>query len=445
MKKHFKLMAALSAVGVLTAAAPEMGIMNTAGTAYASVIGWVEENGVWRFYEEADYYETDSWKKSENDWYYLNADGEIATDATIDDYYVDASGKRVISQWVSVENDNYWNSPGAPKYFWHYYGRDGKLTTSKWDKINGSWYYFDEDGRMLTGKAEIESATYYLGDANDGTMKTGWIQLKNESSDSEQLYSWYYFESDGEMIENQVDEKISGSYYTFVDGQMQTGWYQVSADATASEADEATVEGYQYYLPSGARAEGWRNIEGVSGISNEEEFNWFYFKKGAPFHAAEGIQLFSIGSNKYGFNTKGEMQTGQKVVNLENDEIANFYFGASDDGVMKTGKQTIYNKDLEENQTWYFRTTGTRKGQGYHGILDDVIYEYGLRKQADAEIRKAPVTFEGVHYLVNNNGTIQKATKTSKSSVKPELGAGFKDFKDSNGYSYVVDENGVIR
>ncbi len=111
MKKQIKLMAVLSAAGILTAAAPQMGILNTASTVYAKATGWVEENGTWKFYEEGDYYATDSWKKYGEDWYYLNEDGEIAVGQKVDEYYVDESGKRVSNYWVSVTNDSYWDSP----------------------------------------------------------------------------------------------------------------------------------------------------------------------------------------------------------------------------------------------------------------------------------------------------------------------------------------------
>lgn len=444
MKKHLKLMAALSAVGILTAAAPQLGLVNTAATAYARVIGWVEEEGVWRFYEEADYYVTDSWKKYEKDWYYLNEDGEIATDTRIDEYYVDANGKRVVNQWIKVNNDSYWDSADAPEYFWQYYGKSGKLTVSEWEKVDDNWYYFNEQGHMLTGKVEIGDGTYYLGAKNDGSLKTGWIQLANENDDLEELYSWYYFNNDGKMVVDQVDKKINGSYYTFVDGVMQTDWYKLS-ETTAENTENKSAAGYQYYLESGARAEGWMEIEGISDVSEEGELYWFFFKNGVPYYAANGIQLFTVNSEKYAFNTKGEMQTGLKVVNLEDEAIANFYFGNSDDGVMKTGKQTIYDEDLAENQTWYFWTKGTRKGQGYHGILDNTVYVYGLRKQAESDLRYASVSLDGVNYLVNINGNIQKASSTSKSSVKPELGAGFKDYKDANEQIFVVDVNGVIQ
>ncbi len=31
-------------------------------------------------------------------------------------------------------------------------------------------------------------------------------------------------------IENEIDKKIDGAYYTFEDGKMQTGWYKLPAD-----------------------------------------------------------------------------------------------------------------------------------------------------------------------------------------------------------------------
>ena len=452
MKKNLKMMAVLSAAAVMTVAAPEMGFTAGSSIAYAKTIGWVEENGSFKYYEEDDYFLTDTWKKRGEDWYYLNEEGEIATNAQIDEYYVDETGKRVMDQWISIETEDAWDSPDAAEYHWYYYGKNGKAAVSKWQKVGESWYYFNEDGQMMTGKVEIDNATYYLGEANDGVMKTGWIQLENESDDPEMTHSWYYFDTNGKMVENQVDKKISGDYYTFVDGVMQTGWFKLPAEenaenATPSDAAEntaTTVAGYQYYEPeNGKRVTGWRTIEGVEGISAEGELYNFYFKNGKPYHADNGLQLFTVESKKYAFNTKGEMQTGLKVVNLEDGEIANFYF--AEDGVMRTGKQVIYNEDLDENQTWFFYTDGSRKGQGFHGIRDNTLYEYGLRKDADSDLRLAPMNYDGNQYLVNTSGSIQKASSSSKSAAKPELGNGFKDYKDSNGKTWVVDVNGIIQ
>ena len=78
-------------------------------------------------------------------------------------------------------------------------------------------------------------------------------------------------------------------------------------------------------------------------------------------------------------------------------------------------------------------------------MRDNTLYQYGLRKEADSDLRLAPIDHEGKQYLVNVSGSVQKAASSSKSTAKPELGNGFKDFKDSNGKVWVVDVNGIIQ
>lgn len=518
MKKQIKWTAALSAAAVMTALAPAF-----SAPALAQPSGWVEENGSWMFYDTDGYVVTDTWKKHDNQWYYLDEDGNLSLDRQIDEYYVGTDGKRVASQWVKVANDDDWGYDDAPEFYWYYYGTDGKATTSRFRTINNKTHYFDSDGRMVTGLAEIDGATYYFGGHDDGAMRKGWVQLEDENSDAEPY--WCYFDSNGKRVENQIDKRINGHYYTFKDGKMQTGWYKMPAEAigSGSEADtdagaadetaasgadatpageaaadtaaaesqdngvasdstaadttangdeadnsgnnasdnaasDTTVSdsaasdssavlpaaaGYQYYDSDGKRASGWRTIEGIPGVSQEDELYKFYFKNGQPCFARTGVQIFFISSGRYAFNTKGEMQTGLQTVVLEDGSTAIFYFG--NDGAMKTGKQTIFNEDEGVNQTWFFHTDGEQRGQGYHGIRDNAIYNNGLRLQANAEFRYASVSFEGRNYLVNAAGTIQKATASAKSAVRPDLGAGFRDFKDLNEQVWTVDVNGIIQ
>ena len=247
------------------------------------------------------------------------------------------------------------------------------------------------------------------------------------------------------MIVNQVDRKIGSHYYTFENGILKTGWYQLPAAPAAEEntetATDSNAEGaaepaalsvgdFQYYEEDGKRAEGWYQIEGAPGISEEGEIFTFYFKKGSPYHASEGIQTFNISSKRYAFNTRGEMMTGLQVVTTESGSTANYYCG--DD-------------DLDENQTWIFLTEGGNKGQGFHGVRDNHVYRQGLRLDAERDLRYAPVELDGVQYLVNPSGTIQKASSSSKSDAKPELGKGFKDYKDSNDKIWTVNTSGVIQ
>ena len=482
MKKHMKVMAALSTTALMAVFAPALAMGTGAATAYAAASGWVQEDGGWVYYDSDGYRLTDTWKKDGDSWYYLDSDGMRASSMQVDEYYVGEDGKRVANTWVSIENEDYSYGDEEPEIYWYYYGRDGKMSASRWVKIDGYSYYFNEDGHMMTGSVEIDGANYYLGEEGDGKMKTGWILLEDETDDPDVTESWFYYDRNGQRVENQVDKKIDGAYYTFEDGRMVTGWYKLpevaaeaASESAASEAavsgeaasgdvvseggvsesaasqapasseasHEDTAAGYQYYDEDGKRASGWRTIQGIEGLSDEDETYRFYFKNGEPYHAESGLELFTIDSKRYAFNTKGEMQTGRQSISDEDGTAANYYFG--EDGIMRTGKQVIEDEDSGEHQNWYFRTDGANKGQGYHGIKDNVLYIQGLRQEADRDLRYAPVELDGVSYLINVNGSVQKASSSSKSSERADLGAGYKDFEDEDGNIWVVDTQGRIQ
>lgn len=455
MKKHVKVMAVLSASALMAVFAPSFMNHSDISEVYAAQSGWTEENGGWVYYDSDGYLLTDTWKKDGDFWYYLDSDGMRAYNMQVDEYYVGEDGKRVSNTWVSFENEDYSYGDDEPETYWYYYGRDGKMSVSRWVKIDGNSYYFNEDGHMMTGAVTIDGANYYLGEEDDGVMKTGWILLEDETNDPDVTESWFYYDRNGKRVENEVDKKIDGEYFSFEDGRMVTGWYKLPAAETAAaaaEGGEATpsvasagdsVAGYQYYDEDGKRASGWRSIEGVEGLSQEDEVYRFYFKRGVPHHAEKGLELFNIDSKRYAFNAMGEMQTGMQSIETEDGQAANYYFG--EDGVMRTGKQTIENEDSGELENWYFVTDGGKKGQGFHGIKDDVVYIQGLRQGADKDLRYAPVELDGVEYLINSNGKVQEASSGSTSASRPELGKGFKDYEDENGDVWVVNVKGEIQ
>ena len=442
MKKQTKITAVLSAAAIMT--------MVSGIPAYAASYGWVTEGDTKVYYDEDGYLTTDSWRKRGEDWYYLGEDGQIVSNAKIDEYYVDEDGKMVTNAWVELKNEEDPDSPETPGSFWYYFEKDGKSAVSKWVKFDSKWYYFDESGHMATGKTEIDGATYYLGTEKDGAMRTGWIRLEENSHAPGSSESWYYFNSDGKMVTTQYDKKIDGNYYTFIDGKMQTGWVLMPSEASAATESDAAkpahVTDYQYYGGSGdgKRAEGFHTIEGITGIHDADETFTFYFKSGKAYCSnVKGNSLFTINAKKYAFSDLGIMQTGRQIANIDGGEIANFYFG--DDGIVKTGKQTIYNDETGETENWFFHTDGDKKGQGYHGLRDGILYIYGKRQDASAGERYAPAELNGVTYLVGTTGNVQKATSSSTSSVKPELGRGYKDIKDANGTIWTVDTAGIVQ
>lgn len=457
MKKQTQILSVMSAAAFLALVQTPAG---PAGLAYASDCGWTEENGAMVYYDEDGDLLTDTWHKEGNDWFYLNENGQITKEQKIDDYYLGTDGRMVRNAWVELTNDDDMDSPESPESYWYYFDEDGKAVTSNWLKQDGKFYYFDEDGHMLSGKTEIDGSYYYLGEEHDGSMKTGWILLEEHASNPDSGENWHYFNPNGKMTETQYDKKINGNYYTFIDGSMQTGWVRMpmepaetaggSAPATDSNAENPgetapSISDYQYYGPEGdgKRASGWHTIEGVSGIHDTDETYTFYFRGGKALHSAnEGNSLFTVDGKKYAFNHRGELQNGLQMITLDNGETASFFFG--EDGAMKTGKQKIHNEETGEDENWFFYTEGEKRGQGYHGLRDNILYVNGKRCEASSDLKYAPAALDGVTYLVNTSGAIQKASAASTSSAKPELGRGHKDYKDAGGHIWTVDTNGII-
>lgn len=457
MRNKAKFMAVLSAAVVLTVAAPNVMSLNGIHTVMAAEKGWTQEDESWFFYDEDGYKETSTWKKKGSEWFYLDENGDVAVSQRIDEYYVSADGHMVKNQWVAADSEDEYDSPDSSgSGNWNYFGKDGKIVISKWMTINGNTYYLDGDGQMMTGLAEIDGETYFLGDENDGARKTGWVLMEDITQESDDEGVWAYFDENGKMIKNQLDRKIGDYYYTFIDGEMQIGWVDLvetgfvtpAAPATDADASQAapSLNNFRFYdeTQGGRRAIGWYTIEGAPGISESDNEYTYYFKNGVAFHAAKpGLELFTINSKRYSFNHKGEMQTGLQTLKGDDGNTATFYF--NEDGEMMVGKQTIYDEDSEENQTWYFNTKGSQKGQGYHGERDNQIYLNGLLQKANPELRYEPIAIGEKKYLVNTSGSIQKASSSSTSTAKPELGKGFKDIKDTNDTIWIVDSSGIIQ
>ena len=72
-----------------------------------------------------------------------------------------------------------------------------------------------------------------------------------------------------------------------------------TAGAATSTVSTDSASGYQYYDAQGKRASGWMTIEGIPGVSAEDETYQFYFKNGVPYFAKTGIQTFSINTARY--------------------------------------------------------------------------------------------------------------------------------------------------
>ena len=135
----------------------------------------------------------------------------------------------VYKRQVYVDEGTY-DAPN-PDGGWFYLEGDGQAAADGWRTINGQRYHFDSDGTMDYGWLNDEDELYYLGDENDGAMKTGWLCLdfdSDEVPDDGQVSmvlnygdngTWFYFQTNGQAVkadeDNYVRRTINGYRYYF--------------------------------------------------------------------------------------------------------------------------------------------------------------------------------------------------------------------------------------
>ena len=283
MRKQTKVVAVASAAALLA--------IGGAMTSFAAQ-GWVEEDGTWYYYDKDGNRVEDEWKKSGDNWFWLDSEegGAMATDKIIDDnddtYYVDGNGVMVTNTWVKVVNEDQDDEDDPAEYHYYYMQSNGKAYKDKSTNgsltkkvIDGKRYAFDEDGKMLygwvaedgdmcNGEDEWENATYYFGSWEDGSMKTGWqkITVYDDSTDKEDDFDyWFNFKSNGKKRAHSSDDlndtwKSNGKYYHFDNrGVMVYEWYQIATQ----NGDQASASNWAYFNSpeDGARAvKGWFKV-----------------------------------------------------------------------------------------------------------------------------------------------------------------------------------------
>ena len=355
MKKQTKIVAVASAAAMLA--------IGASMTSFAAT-GWVEEDGQWYYYDKDGNRVEDEWKKSGDNWYWLDSEenGAMATDKLVEDdsdtYYVDANGVMVKNTWVKVVNEDQDDDDDPAEYRYYYMQNSGKAykasdssSTVKFKTIDGKKYAFDEDGKMLYGwiskyDASLKTddndwteADYYLGSWEDGSLKTGWqkVNVYDEDEDDDYDY-WFNFKSNGEKRASVEDKKINGKHYRFDNrGVMVYTW----GLASGAEASASSAANWQYFNSpeDGARVtKGWFKVVApmTDGTDNtfknygdatfaktnadDESEKWYYADGDGELYVGE---IKKIKGKYYGFRPDdgkegAAMLTGLCILQVDN-------------------------------------------------------------------------------------------------------------------------------
>ncbi len=361
MRKQTKVVAVTSAAALLA--------IGASMTSFAAT-GWVQENGEWFWYDRDGSRVEDEWKKSGDDWYWLDSDenGAMALDKLIEDdgdtYYVNSTGAMVRNAWVSIVNEDQDDEDDPAEYNWYYFQSNGKAYTSgdssstiKFRTINGKRYAFDDDGKMLYGWVNedgdrqtddngwAEDGVYYLGDWNDGSMKTGWQKItvydETDGIEDDKDY-WFNFKPNGKKRTYEDSWKYNGKEYAF-DGRgvMLHQWAierQETDDPTkgtpsTAPASPSSTYAWKYYnsAEDGARVtKGWFKVVApdedndntflkygedtfATDDAKDETERWYYAE--AKGKLVEG-EIYNIKGKYYGFWPDGSTKAGAMLNGL---------------------------------------------------------------------------------------------------------------------------------
>ena len=393
---------------------------------------YVDENGAmvtnkWVSIEN-DNYDGDEDNEPVNNWYYFGSNGKAykSSSATNTASFKTINGKKYI-----------FNDEGKMLYGW--IDEDGQRLTddNAWRAGNGVYYCGTEnDGAQANGWVYM-SIKDDQWETNGGDLEKG--VSSQDVFDDENQDRWFYFKTNGKKMYDKKGETINGKKYSFdIDGRMNADWVNWEATqttatnasgtrtATQTQGDATYSNGFRFYgsPEDGARkTKGWFQVVPGSylnkGDYDDDSDNWYYADKDGKLYAGE---VKTISGKKYAFDDQGAMIDGFKFIKLgtdnktivatakkddkdhpydttdgfklnapywENLQYKFYYFGSSDEGFMKTNKQTIALDG--ENHTFLLNKSGTFKGAGKTALDNKKYYQSGMLLTADKDDKYAVV------------------------------------------------------
>ena len=448
MRKQTKVVAVASAAALLA--------IGASMTSFAAT-GWVEEDGTWYFYDNDGNRVEDAWKKSGDNWYWLDGEegGAMAMEKIIEDdddiYYVDANGVMVRNTWVKVVNEDQDEDEDPAEYHYYYMQSSGKAykasdnSNIRFRTIDGKRYAFDDDGKMLYGWVNEqgerqsdddgwESAVYYLGNWDDGAMKTGWQKVYvYDGDEDDDMEHWFHFKSNGKKRSSDAadtvkEEKINGYRYGFDNrGVMVSQWTL----ATNAEASKSSSSSWKYYnsVDDGKRVtKGWFRVVApsedndnvfktnygtdtfASSDADDENERWYYADGDGNLYVG---QIKKIKGKYYGFRPEGEAGGNKAAAMLSG--LVLMEVDPSDGTIKWVFDDGVDSDELDDLIDWDTNSEIVRKVLDNYDELEDVSLYYFGDEETDGAMKTGTTTVtvdgDSYNFLFNKTGGAESKGK----------------------------------
>lgn len=471
---------------------------------------WQKSGDYWYYLDDNGEMAVDSLIDDNDDTYYVDINGVMVTNrwVAVDNenagdenepnqwwYYFGANGK-AYKRSDSATGDVSLKTINGKKYT---FDTDGKMQ-----------YGWVKDGETQYDDNAWQDAEYYFGDENDGSMAEGWKEIAirdDQSADAqpgdnywdEDQTRWFYFKASGKKEKNQTGKTINGRKYGFDEyGRMNAGWVTQATVSNASVKDGGT-QGIATYSNSfmnystpedGARyTKGWFKVTPGYYLQKdkyEDGSDYWYYSDGNGKLVTN--QIKTINGKKYAFDNYGRMISGFVVLQMQHagagisskdiveklddenrydtadnynrfvkaneglfrsGEVRAYYFGNSDDGSMKTGKQSV---DLDgEKYTFEFEKNGSKKGVGINGMDDHKFYVGGKLTTADSDNKVEIVVLDSNNQLVTKSSVADALNAYSTSATQHFKSNGDLDYTEykfnnlpTGAKAYVVNTTGAM-
>ena len=342
---------------------------------------WLKQGDDYFYLKSGGYMAKSEWVEDKGAFYYLDQNGKMKRNAWVGTSYVDASGAKVIEDWVY---DSQYDA-------WFYIKADGQHAEKEWLQIKGKDYYFKSGGYLLTSQW-IEQA--YV-NASGAKVQQGWLYDK-------QYQSWFYIKANGNHADKEWIFENGHYYYLKSGGYMaanewiwdKESWFYLKSDGKMTEKEwlyDSKSQAWYYFKSGGYMAKN----ETVDGYQLGSDGKWLGEKatnENAAYYQVVPVtaNVYDADDEKLSYISQGSVVWLDKDRKSDDKRLAITISGLS--GYMKT--EDLQALDAGKDFIPYYESDGHRF---YHYVAQNASIPVAAHL-SDMEVGKKYYSADGLHF-----------------------------------------------